>query len=89
MAIMLYGLLVLGNFHDVIELLIAAQVDIDNQNDNGATALMYAASSGKLAVLQQLLKHGANTTLRNFDDFTALDFASTQSVWRVLKNAAK
>ncbi|MEO0536270.1 MAG: ankyrin repeat domain-containing protein [Cyanobacteria bacterium P01_A01_bin.123] len=78
-----------GNFYEAIDLLIAANIDIDNQNGNGATALMYAASSGKLEVLQQLLKYGANTELQNLDDFKAIDFSSTQAVWRVLKNAAQ
>ena len=81
-----------GNFYeaiDLIDLLVAADIDIDNQNDNGATALMYAASSGKLEIVQQLLKHGANKELQNLDDFKAIDFASTQAVWRVLKNASK
>ena len=78
-----------GDFHEAIDTLVAAHIDIDNQNDNGATALMYAASAGKLAIVQQLLKYQANTAIRNLDDFSALDFASTEDVWRALRNVEK
>jgi thiosulfate/3-mercaptopyruvate sulfurtransferase len=61
----------------MIDTLVAAGIDIDNRNDNGATPLMYAASSGKAAVVERLLAKGADVTPETLDDFSALDLAQT------------
>nr|CAA64927.1 ORF5 [Nostoc sp. PCC 7120 = FACHB-418] len=78
-----------GNHYDLIHLLLAAKINIDNQNDNGATVLMYAASAGKTEVVKLLLQYHPNLYLRNLDDFQAIDFASNVEVLRLLKNATK
>ncbi|MCC5645631.1 ankyrin repeat domain-containing protein [Nostoc sp. CHAB 5824] len=78
-----------GNHYDLINLLLAANINIDNQNDNGATALMYAASAGKTEVVKLLLQHHLNLDLKNLDDYKAIDFASNVEVLRILKNATK
>ncbi len=78
-----------GNHYDLIHLLLAARINIDNQNDNGATVLMYAASAGKTEVLKLLLQYHPNLYLKNLDDFQAIDFASNVEVLRLLKNATK
>ncbi len=70
-----------------IDLLAAQGIDIDNQNDNGATCLMYAASAGKEAVAARLLAAGANPKLQSLDGFTALDMASTIECLRLLIRA--
>lgn len=70
---------------EVIDFLIQSGVDIDNQNDSGATCLMYAASTGKAEVVQALLAAGANTQCKTFDDFTALDMASTLACLNLLR----
>ena len=62
-----------------MDALIEAGVEIDNQNDNGATALMYAASTGKAAVIEHLLLAGADITLETLDGFSALDMAGRPS----------
>lgn len=49
------------------ELLLAHGCPIDNQNDNGATVLMYAASSGKARWVSFLLDAGADDRLRSLD----------------------
>ena len=49
-----------GNHYDLINLLLASNINIDNQNDNGATVLMYAASAGKTEVVKLLLQHQPN-----------------------------
>lgn len=72
---------------EVCNLLIAAGIDIDHQNDNGATCLMYAASSGKAAVLKKLLVAGANTRIKTLDDFTALGMAATLDCLTLLRNS--
>jgi rhodanese-related sulfurtransferase len=70
---------------DVVSALIEAGANLDNQNDNGATCLMYAASSGKADLVALLLAAGANAELQNFDDFRALDLASTIDCLRLLR----
>jgi ankyrin repeat protein len=70
---------------DCIAALIDAGIDLDCQNAaSGATALMYAASSGREAVVKQLLAAGADASLQNHDDFTALDLASTRPILKLL-----
>ncbi|HIK03622.1 MAG TPA: ankyrin repeat domain-containing protein [Trichormus sp. M33_DOE_039] len=78
-----------GIHYDLIDFLLAHKINIDNQNDNGATVSMYAASSGKAEVLKLLLQYHPNLDLKNLDDYRAIDFASTIEVLRILKNAAK
>lgn len=73
---------------DLMALLIEGKIDINNQNDNGATVLMYAASAGKTEIVNALLAAGANSQLKNLDDFLAIDFAANREILRILKNAA-
>ena len=74
---------------ECIAALLDAGIDIDYQNPTGATALTYAASSGKQAVVAQLLQAGANPLLTTHDDFSALDLASTRQCLQLLRHAAK
>jgi ankyrin repeat protein len=68
-----------------IAALIDAGADINYQNSaSGATALIFAASSGREAVVEQLLAAGADPTLKTHDDFTALDLASTRKILNLL-----
>ena len=69
----------------IAERLLAHGADIDNQNDNGATVLMYAASNGKEAWVRFLLQAGADTALRSLDDYSALDLATTLPILRLLR----
>ncbi|MDP3332672.1 MAG: ankyrin repeat domain-containing protein [Methylococcaceae bacterium] len=70
---------------DCIKALIQAGININHQNSaSGATALMFAASSGREQVVEQLLAAGADPTLKSHDDFTALDLASTRKILKLL-----
>jgi FOG: Ankyrin repeat len=70
---------------DCIAALLDAGINLNYQNPaSGATALMYAASSGREAVVKQLLTAGADARLQNHDDFTALDLASTRPILKLL-----
>ena len=66
-----------GGHLEMLDTLVEAGVDIDNRNDNGATPLMYAASSGKATVVERLLAKGADVTPETLDGFSALDLAQT------------
>jgi rhodanese-related sulfurtransferase len=76
-----------GGHLDVIDLLVEA--GIDNRNLNGATALMYASSSGKAAVVAHLLAKGADTAAETLDGFTALDMAASVECLALLRRAGQ
>jgi ankyrin repeat protein len=68
-----------------IDALLNAGVAMDYQNPaSGATALIFAASSGRESVVSQLLAAGADPTLKTHDDFSALDLASTRKILKLL-----
>ena len=70
---------------DCIDALIQAGIDINHQNSaSGATALIFAASSGREKVVEQLLAADADPDLKTHDDFTALDLASTRRILKLL-----
>jgi thiosulfate/3-mercaptopyruvate sulfurtransferase len=73
----------------LIDLLIASGIDMNRQNDNGATCLMYGASAGKTEVVARLLAAGADARLRSLDDFTALDMAANLECLMLLRRAEK
>ena len=69
-----------------IAALIDAGIDINHQNfASGATALIFAASSGRELVVEQLLAAGADPALKTHDDFTALDLASTRKILKLIQ----
>ncbi len=74
-----------GNSVDAMTLLIDAGFVIDILTDNGATTLMYAASSGRAWAVERLLAAGADTALETQDGFTALDMASTAECLQLLR----
>jgi len=75
---------------DCIDALIHAGIDINHQNSaSGATALIFAASSGREKVVEQLLTAGANPALKTHDDFTALDLSSTRKILKLLSKLVK
>lgn len=69
--------------------LLQAGIDLDNLNDNGASALMYASSAGKTPWVRYLLKKGAGLHAETLDGFTALDLAANIDCLRLLRSAAK
>ncbi|MES9814701.1 MAG: ankyrin repeat domain-containing protein [Candidatus Thiodiazotropha sp.] len=75
--------------YTIAELLLQRGIDIDNQNDNGATVLMYAASNGRAGWVDYLLGVGADIRLRSLDDFSALELASNIQILRMLQQAEK
>jgi ankyrin repeat protein len=75
---------------ECIDALILAGVDINHRNSaSGATALIYAASSGRETVVEQLLAAGADLDIKTHDDFTALDLASTRKILKLLSKFVK
>jgi thiosulfate/3-mercaptopyruvate sulfurtransferase len=73
----------------MIDLLLDAGIDIDNRNDNGATALMYVSSSGRTDVVAHLLARGADIRPETLDGFSALDMAANVDCLNLLRSAQK
>ncbi|RZF42902.1 hypothetical protein LSTR_LSTR003618 [Laodelphax striatellus] len=48
------------------------RVLVDDRDENGITALQFAALKGKLAICRELLNHGADVNLEDNDNWTAL-----------------
>jgi len=51
-------------------------IEVDLENDNGWTALVFAASQGQAAAVKCLIKHGADVGHHESDGWTSLMFAS-------------
>lgn len=84
----LWAAVVANNF-EIASALIAAGIDLNNLNDNGASTLMYASSAGKTEWVKFLLEQGADTRAETLDGFTALDLASNLECLRLLKSATR
>ena len=50
-------------------------MDLDYQNIDGNTALALAARYGNVEAVELLLKHGAKTNIKNYQNETAYDIA--------------
>ena len=75
---------------DCIDALINAGITVNHQNSaSGATALMFAASSGRETVVAKLLAANADPKLKTHDDFSALDLASTRKILKQLSTLVK
>lgn len=70
-----------------VRLLLDNDIDFDNQNDHGATALIYAASLGRTDLAGCLVNAGADTGLATLDGFTALDVAASRQTLLLLAHA--
>ena len=60
----------------VIRLLLKSGAEINAQNKFGWTALMFASFAGRKTAFEDLLKHGADSSLRNNLQKTAFDLAN-------------
>lgn len=71
---------------DALKFLIESGVDVNNQNeDNGSTALMWAAGEGFDEATEMLVKAGAKLNLQNERGETALMLAAANSKKNTLK----
>ncbi|XP_050303117.1 kinase D-interacting substrate of 220 kDa B isoform X3 [Anthonomus grandis grandis] len=60
------------------------QVQIDDRDENGTTALMVAATKGKGAFVRELLAHGADPNAEDNDGWTALLCASKEGHYDIV-----
>ena len=57
----------------------AFHTNVDAQNEFGDTALIIASRNGSVALVQQLLRAGASTRLRNKNRASAADVAQARA----------
>ena len=69
----------------IVILLLAAGANVDKQDDNGNTPLIWAASNGKIEVVKELLKAGANKKLKRNNGQTAYDMARKEEIKALLR----
>jgi ankyrin repeat protein len=72
---------------EVAELLLDQGIDIDAVDDQGATALMWAANMGSIDSVRLLLGRGADWRIRDIKGKTALDLARQGAAGEGLGNA--
>ncbi len=66
-----------ANYPEIVEILLEAGADVDHlSGDRGYSPLMDAAQKGDLAILEILLAHGADASIRSKDGQTALILAA-------------
>lgn len=62
-----------------VQQLIAAGTPVDQKNYNGATALTFAATFGRVEIAKVLLKNGANPLLPDARNQSPVDYAKNQN----------
>ena len=72
----------------LIERLVAAGANIDQQNNNGACPLEYAAAAGHIDVVRQLLAAGANPSLNNNSALRVARQQGFDEIARLISDAA-
>jgi uncharacterized protein len=72
---------------DLVELLVDFKAEVDGCDANTKTVLHWASEAGHLAVVQALLKAGANTTAKDNDGRTVLMLACDAAVVQALLKA--
>ena len=59
------------------------------ENEDGKTALMYAASQGNIEIVKLLINAGANINVKDNYGNTVFDYASNEVIKKVIQNAMK
>lgn len=78
-----------GDRDMVIAVLEKGNVDINVQDKNGNTALMWASFFNNVAMVKTLLKYGANKDIRNKEGQTALTMTQTVQIEKLLNPLEK
>ena len=79
----------LGHLNIVEELIHNWKVDINHQDQLHKTPLIRAAQHSRSSVVKYLLKKGADTSIKDYDDKTAMDYANKnedQEIIDLLRN---
>ena len=71
----MYPLHLAWRYLSIANLLLQAGATVDAVDNDGQTALYWAAFNGKIQVMEALLNAGADKALKGNDGYTALDLA--------------
>lgn len=77
------------NRHDVVSLLLKTNININQQDDNGNTALHYAIQNKNIPMIYDLVNRGADTNIENNEGETALNMAKKlddSNIWKIFNN---
>ncbi|KAL4167380.1 hypothetical protein KRP22_012866 [Phytophthora ramorum] len=74
-------------YEDMVRMVVTNKLvpDIDCANENGWTALLYAASNDHTGIVKLLLDHGASLEARNYQGMQALHLAAAQGFLGTVK----
>lgn len=70
---------------DKIKECLANGIDVNEKDNDGWTALMFASSNGDLEIVKLLLTKGANVNIKDNDGRTALMYASYNGYFEIVK----
>jgi ankyrin repeat protein len=70
-------------YTDIAKKLIDAGAEVNQRNNNGATALTFAATFGHIAIAEMLLQKGANVHVPDARGKSPLDHARMQENWNM------
>jgi ankyrin repeat protein len=79
----------LGGMTDKMMLLLDNGADPNLQDNNGDTALHFAARTGKLEAIPLLIGHGADQNLQNNEGLIAIDIAGNEQTAEILGEAGE
>ncbi len=74
-----------GYQQTVATLLAHSQVNVNEQDENGATALHHAATNGDIEIVELLLKYGAETSIKDRFELSARDRAQVSKHFSIVK----
>lgn len=63
-------------YEKIVQNLLETNVDINDGDTNGNTALIFATKQGYLNIVQILIEHGVDLNLEDENGFTALHWAA-------------
>ena len=79
--------------HEMVKMLLAAGADVNvrikgSLEEDGTTALMYAADYKDIEIVKMLLDAGANVNFKNINGVKAIDIAESDEMKELLKAAS-
>ena len=77
------------NCEALARVLLESEVDVEQRDEEGNTALILAARGGYTEIVQSLLKKGADVAVRNRLGHTALDLAANRQAANLIRKAGK
>ena len=78
-----------NGYYDLTEYLLKKGINVNEVQKDGSTALHGAAFYGQKLIIQLLIDHGVDTTIKNRFGHTAADEAKTPFIKEIILNSSK